>query len=719
MILAFWKGPFPLNFNMDPAAAPRRWFQAPPTHRRRRLATVLMLKTSLPPVARPSWTTQDVLFITMSPSCRQRILDLESVPRLSPRCCRKNGAILYLVESCRMLLLAISRGTPATRRRSAVGRNFVPAEDIIDVTGDDDVLDDLPLGMPAAAYHDQFFPQYVDASHVLTDYADVDFSSDALMGRAFSPIAYADLTVGNVVNSFGLRNNTDPLSLANLLDPVAQYIIVNKAEDGSTDAVRGYTSCPAVAHFHPKFLTFVPIPGGVRQSVVLLSETPIRTRGYPPALNEVAKTYHVTLTGPSPHPQQLLATTAPSTLVYRSMESQQRKEETMMEKLNALLVLFRGDVAAVAEFVGPSRDIGHDSVLATIYGRLSVAQRACPWAQPENLPLFLQLMFGESYLIVKKTGINLVGQHFLPGPKPNHAHQFSAVPQFDLCIQAFSDGLTAAFCYKGSPLYKLDPHVFYKITTGISNQLRNTTRQNEYLVGIPINCVVQAFNAALERFGKYVRTKSNATIPFAEFEAGMAATLDIRPQQVVLDAQSAINAPDLFIQKQVVTFDGSIPSPTFNGGFSSTPRLTARSSTPSTPRVFSQLQQHRPPRKLQRTSQSSSAARPSGPSAGTTSSHPPLHRPAHSVSPATPTYNTPNRAGTAPLNYICVHDFVAKLDAAQFPRGCTIPGCKRRHVPLPPPGQFAAADKAEILASIGQMKGTHTAAMTALVQSRN
>ena len=115
---------------------------------------------------------------------------------------------------------------------------------------------------------------------MLIDYADVDFSSDTLMGRAFSPIAYADLTVGNVVNSFGLPNNDDPLSLANLLDPVAQYIIVNKAEDGSTDAVRGYTSCPAVAHFHPKLLTFVPIPGGVRQSVVLLSETPIRTRAW-------------------------------------------------------------------------------------------------------------------------------------------------------------------------------------------------------------------------------------------------------------------------------------------------------------------------------------------------------------------------------------------------------------------------------------------------------
>ena len=43
--------------------------------------------------------------------------------------------------------------------------------------------------------------------------------------------------------------------------------------------------------------------------------------------------------------------------------------------------------------------------------------------------------------------------------------------------------------------------------TGLSNQLRITIRQNEHLVGIPINCVVQAFNAVLEDFCKYVRTK--------------------------------------------------------------------------------------------------------------------------------------------------------------------------------------------------------------------
>ncbi len=105
---------------------------------------------------------------------------------------------------------------------------------------------------------------------------------------------------------------------------------------------------------HPKFLTFLFAPDGARRSVVVLSETAIRTRGYPSILAEVATMYQVTLAGPSSR-LQLAAAAVPGPLVYRSMESQ-RKEETLIEKLNALFVLFRGDAGAVAAFVGPFRE---------------------------------------------------------------------------------------------------------------------------------------------------------------------------------------------------------------------------------------------------------------------------------------------------------------------------------------------------------------------------
>jgi hypothetical protein len=303
------------------------------------------------------------------------------------------------------------------------------------------------------------------------------------------------------------------------------------------------------------------------------------------------------------------------------------------------------------------------SWLRFMVARLSVVQRACPWAQPDNLPLFLQLLFGEIYLVVKKSGINLVCQHLMANPKPNIPFQFNHVHQLEQCRQDLCDGLTAVFCYKGSPLHKLNPQVFYKAVTGLSNQLRNTTRQNEYLVGIPINCVVQAFNAVLEDFvGRYVRTKTNATIPFEEFEAGMATALDIKPQQAVMGAYTAVSAPELFIQKQVATFDGSA-LPAFSGGFTVVPRQGVRSSGSVPPRFAQQHQQ--PSRKLQRTGPHVSAVGSN--SALAVPARPPTLRP--TVSPATPAFVTPK----PPTVYICVSDFVTKLDdATQFPAGgCT------------------------------------------------
>ena len=299
----------------------------------------------------------------------------------------------------------------------------------------------------------------------------------------------------------------------------------------------------------------------------------------------------------------------------------------------------------------------------------------------------------------------------MAGPKPNIPFQFSHVQQIEQCRQDLCDGLTAVFCYKGSPLHKLDPQVFYKAFTGLSNQLRNTSRHSEYLIGIPINCVVQAFNAVLEDFGKYVRIRTNAFIPFDEFVAGMAATLDIKPQQAVMGAYTAISAPDLFIQKQVATFDGTA-LPAFNSGLFPAPRQVVRPSTPAFPRISQQ--QQLPPRKQQRNGRHSSTV---GPTAAP--SRPPALRPAHVAPPTTPSVPAPNRNGSTPPSYICVTDFVTKLDASQFPGGCVTSACTRRHIPLPPPGQFAAADKAELLTSIGHMKGTRVTAMAALVQARN
>ena len=88
------------------------------------------------------------------------------------------------------------------------------------------------------------------------------------------------------------------------------------------------------------------------------------------------------------------------------MESQ-RKEETMMEKLNALLVLFRGDVAAVAEFVcgavsryWPRFSIGHD--LRSLIRRSAGLPMGS--AREVTVVSTATLMFGESYLPHRQEG---------------------------------------------------------------------------------------------------------------------------------------------------------------------------------------------------------------------------------------------------------------------------------------------------------------------------
>jgi len=187
--------------------------------------------------------------------------------------------------------------------------------------------------------------------------------------------------------------------------------------------------------------------------------------------------------------------------------------------------------------------------------------------------------------------------------------------------------------------------------------------------------------------------------------------LDIKPQQAVMGAYTAVSAPELFIQKQVATFDGSA-LPAFSGGFTVVPRQGVRSSGP-VPRRFTQ-QHQQPSRKFQRTGPHVSAVGSNG--ALAVPARPPTLRPAHAVSPATPAFVTPK----PPPVYICESDFVTKLDVTQFPGGCTTAACRRRHIPLPPLGQFAAADKTELLTSIGHMKGTRrVTAMAALVQGRN
>jgi hypothetical protein len=236
---------------------------------------------------------------------------------------------------------------------------------------------------------------------------------------------------------------------------------------------------------------------------------------------------------------------------------------------------------------------------------------------------------------------------------------------------------------------------FQDLPTKMLSQFQNKAHPGTYLGGIPIDSVVQATNHCFHALGMFFRNRANPLLPLSAFKVGAA----VKPQEAVMDAFTAGHNAVLFIAPQISTFDGA-PLPSARGAAAPDGRLsgTKRSFSPAPYQVLPRQTQ-----KQQRLYLGTPAA-----NANVGRSRPPV---AQAPSAVPPVANRAAQAGP----FICVSDFVAKLDSVRFPHGCTTPSCGRRHIPLPPVGQFSAADKAEILQSLQKMKGTRVPSMVTLV----
>ena len=76
----------------------------------------------------------------------------------------------------------------------------------------------------------------------------------------------------------------------------------------------------------------------------------------------------------------------PGPLLYDTTDSQ-LKRDTREEKLRPLFVAMRGDVSAVAAFVGSARDLAQESVLSRVHQTLSVAQVQLPCFRSDRLAM--------------------------------------------------------------------------------------------------------------------------------------------------------------------------------------------------------------------------------------------------------------------------------------------------------------------------------------------
>ena len=547
------------------------------------------------------------------------------------------------------------------------------------------------------ADRDADFSAPMDAASVIPNH-EADFLLPApLGGRLFSSVPSAQLDIGMTVVVFGFA--APGASADTAVGIAAAYLVVNKMQDGSCDAVRAFVLNANMAAIHPKVITF--LPNSALETVFILSTAAISTRNYPFSIIDAVKMHGVKMVG-APGVSSVALPPSTNVMTLESADSQ-LKRDAREAKLDAVFVLMRGDKNKVDAFVGPQRDLGSETVISAVYSVLSVQQTTLPLAKPDNLPLFLGAQFGSTYLALKGKGINITVQHGLPAPAANVAGRFENLVQLADTVQGIFELYGGIYAAPGTPIGKVDPLLFHGLPTLMLSQFRDTSHQGTYLGGIPIDSVVQATNHCFHALGKFFRDRDNALIPLSEFKAGAAACLDLKPQAAVMDAFTAGPNARLFIAPQIFTFDGTA--------------LPSRHESVVGPRLLAGK------RGFAQALGSSSSPRP------------PVHKqprvhvgvPANFARARIPIASQPlvvpvagaGRQGPPIAPYICVSDFVFKLDAARFPNGCSTPNnCLRRHIPLPPVGQFAAADKTEILQSLQKMKGTRVPSMVALVQAR-
>ena len=239
-----------------------------------------------------------------------------------------------------------------------------------------------PLGEPAPT-----FGVTALGTDFLPEYEVLVLPSSALTARFLARVSISDLEVGHAVLILGFAAGI--VSAATFTAPIVAYLVVTELPDGSVDAVRAFpTSTSSMANY-PSLVTFIPWVAVDRPTVIILNAAGVRARCLP-TLVETAKLFQVALVGGAVTASLSAIVTAAS-MLYDTPESQ-LKREAREEKLAAVHVCMRGDLAAANAFIGPARDLSNDAVLARTYPLLTVAQRTCPWARPECLPLFLQFL---------------------------------------------------------------------------------------------------------------------------------------------------------------------------------------------------------------------------------------------------------------------------------------------------------------------------------------
>ena len=172
-----------------------------------------------------------------------------------------------------------------------------------------------------------------------------------------------------------------------------------------------------------------------------------------------------------------------------------------------------------------------------------------------------------------------------------------------------------------------------------------------------------------------MRNTANASLPFAEFQAGAMATMELKPRETVMDLYTAIHYQELFVVQQFCRFDGKTVS---------APTVPAISYPPQSRKR--PLPQSGPPPFRQRVSLVSAVPR------------------ANPDRPAPIVARIPHLGGNNPVPRAGPPPLVGPFSISVYRTSCqrstesVIPSDARLRIVL--------VDKAELLQSLSRMKGT-------------
>ena len=549
------------------------------------------------------------------------------------------------------------------------------------------VVGALPPPSSSSAEFDLSFQAPVSASSIVPEYSELIFPSTDPQSRFFTPIRVAELQPGMCIPI--LDSNSSVLSFSAVIGALMIYTVVSKSGDKSCDLV-AIAGKDAAMNSFPTWATFLESDASRR--VLIFSDSAIATRQIPATVYHELATYGLTPIGSAPFIDASSFVTPPSSAAPAVPPAVREPSDKERLKADALRIITRAcnnDLDAVTTFMGPSKDYAHDGLLARIYNMADVHTMAIAVMLPNILPVFLVFRWGQNLLTFVKTPLQCHLRLCMPLQRNGQAFRFQSVDEMEEALINLGNVLNLMFCSPGSATYAFDPLYYPNSIAIMLSQIRCRT-PGLCVRQIHIDYLLWQVSIRISNAMAEFADERNATLSLHDFRAKLVASLDLNPAKLVLDAIGAERA------------SGNIPA--------QLPVQVGPSLVAVVPVAAKPLQ---------------SIKRPAPRNMFPTSGHPPYVRarhaysgPHHAPPPGVP--SVPQGTSTGRPSFICFQDFVSKLDRARFPLGCTSSSCSRRHVPLPAPGAFAAADKAEILQSIARSKGNPNlkAAMTAAVSQR-